>query len=412
MSELDRAFKRAVLTTVLNEGMPGLLGKADGTLFYTDDTGTRHKDRVWARVGGGSSPTEAVVRCVLVPQTLNLPVIVAEREGVLTAIRTDANRASEWAGGTLANVQPHVWTHGRYGSDALYITGLAFLPLAAYPSSPPDLTVTVEQCFYRYLNVRKVFERTTSASLSAYRPAGADVTHYVILALDRSDNTLDIIDGDDVSGGNRALPSVTTVFNTSGVEAKHWPICAIRLYNGQTQVMPRDIFMDLRMWAGENVGSGSGSGTVDGPDSATDNAIARWDGTGGRLLQDSYPTIDDSGNVDLAGGELRDFAEQVVSANTADAYEIDWEAATLFELTLTDSPTFTFANEAAGRAVTLILIQDGTGSRTVTWPGSVDWPSATAPTLSTGAGDVDVVTLICRNDGTTVLGFTAGQDMG
>jgi len=48
----------------------------------------------------------------------------------------------------------------------------------------------------------------------------------------------------------------------------------------------------------------------------------------------------------------------------------------------------------------------------VTWPGSVDWPSATAPTLSTGAADVDVVTLICRADDSTVLGFTAGQDMG
>jgi len=154
------------------------------------------------------------------------------------------------------------------------------------------------------------------------------------------------------------------------------------------------------------------AGDITGPASVTDNAIARWDGTTGNLLQESYPTIDDSGNVDLAGHELRDFSEQVVQANTGAAYEIDWSAATLFELTLTDSPTFTFANEAAGKAITLILIQDGTGSRTVTWPGAVDWASATAPTLSSGASDVDVITMICRNDGTTVLGFAAGLDMG
>jgi len=412
MSELERTFRRAVINTVLNEGMPAYLGKEDGTLFYTDDAGTRHKDRVWARIGAGGSPVEAVVRCVQLPQTLNLPVIVADRDGVLTVIRTDTNRAYSWSDGQFVNVQPHNWTHGRYGSDPLYITGLSFLPLAAYPSNPPDLTVTVERAFYRYQGTHKVFERTTSSSLSAYRPAGTDVTHYVVLALDRSDNTLDVIDGADVSGGNRALPSASTVLATSGILAKHWPIAAVRLYNAQTAIMPRDIFMDLRLWGGEGTASGSGSASVSGPDSSTDHAIARWDGTDGSLLQDSYPTIDDDGNLDMQGNELRDFSEQIVQANTGASYEIDWSAASLFELTLTDSPTFTFTGEATGRAITLVLVQDGTGSRTITWPGGVDWPAATAPTLSTGAGDVDVVTLICRADGSTVLGFTAGQDMG
>lgn len=42
---------------------------------------------------------------------------------------------------------------------------------------------------------------------------------------------------------------------------------------------------------------GAGGGDVDGPGSATDNAIARWDGTSGKLLQDSLVAIDDSGNI-------------------------------------------------------------------------------------------------------------------
>jgi len=413
-NELSRLLKRAILQTVINEGMPALLGKTDGTLSYVDGNGTHHYDRVWARIGSNVPPVEAVVRCISVPQTLNLPVIVADRDGVLTVIRIDTSRALEWSGGQLIDVAPHNWTHGRYGSDPLYITGLSFLPLAAYPSNPPDLTVTVEQCFYRYQNTHKVFERTTSDSLSAYRPTGTNVTHYVILALDRSTNTLAIIDGDDVTGGNRALPSAETVLATTGFRSEHFPIAAIRLYNGQTTIMPRDIFMDLRLWAGESSASGSGSSgsaAVMGPDSRTDHAIARWDGIDGTLLQDSYPTIDDSGNMDLGGHELRDYAHQVVTSNTGAAYEIDWSAGMVFELTLTDSPTFTFANTGAGRALTLILIQDDTGSRTVTWPATVDWPSATAPTLSSGAGDVDVITLICRNDGSTVLGFEAGLDM-
>lgn len=50
-----------------------------------------------------------------------------------------------------------------------------------------------------------------------------------------------------------------------------------------------------------------GTGTVAGPGSSTDNAIVRWDGTGGDTLQNSSPTVDDSGNVALgntAGPEL------------------------------------------------------------------------------------------------------------
>ena len=42
---------------------------------------------------------------------------------------------------------------------------------------------------------------------------------------------------------------------------------------------------------------GSGSGDVTGPASAADNAIARFDTTSGKLIQNSSATIDDSGNV-------------------------------------------------------------------------------------------------------------------
>jgi len=42
----------------------------------------------------------------------------------------------------------------------------------------------------------------------------------------------------------------------------------------------------------------TGSGDVSGPGSGTDNAIARWDGTGGDTLQDSGITIDDDENID------------------------------------------------------------------------------------------------------------------
>lgn len=45
------------------------------------------------------------------------------------------------------------------------------------------------------------------------------------------------------------------------------------------------------------VGDGQGTGDVTGPSSATDNAVARFDTTTGKLIQNSVVTIDDTGNV-------------------------------------------------------------------------------------------------------------------
>lgn len=45
------------------------------------------------------------------------------------------------------------------------------------------------------------------------------------------------------------------------------------------------------------VGGGSGSGDVVGPSSSTDNAVARFDTTTGKLIQNSVVTIDDAGNI-------------------------------------------------------------------------------------------------------------------
>ena len=44
-------------------------------------------------------------------------------------------------------------------------------------------------------------------------------------------------------------------------------------------------------------GAGGGSGDVVGPASATDNAIARFDTTTGKLIQNALSTVDDTGNI-------------------------------------------------------------------------------------------------------------------
>ena len=76
--------------------------------------------------------------------------------------------------------------------------------------------------------------------------------------------------------------------------------------------------------------------------------------------------------------------------------------------------TFNWTNPAdSGNASSFVLKikQDGTGGRTISWPASVDWASGTAPTLSSGANDVDVFVFFTVDGGTTYYGFTSGQDL-
>lgn len=119
----------------------------------------------------------------------------------------------------------------------------------------------------------------------------------------------------------------------------------------------------------------------------------------------------DANDQVVSQAEIRDYSESVVTAESGTDYAINLASGNIFELTLTDSCTLTFSNPpASGKAgsVTLILHQDGTGNRTVTWPDSMTWAGGTAPTLSTAANAIDVIQLFTTDGGTTWRGFLAG----
>jgi hypothetical protein len=70
---------------------------------------------------------------------------------------------------------------------------------------------------------------------------------------------------------------------------------------------------------------------------------------------------------------------------------IDFKQGNVQTVTLTGNiTTLTLSNLKAGALYTLRVVQDGTGSRTVTWGASVHWVGGSAPTLSTGAGKIDI----------------------
>ena len=101
--------------------------------------------------------------------------------------------------------------------------------------------------------------------------------------------------------------------------------------------------------------------------------------------------------------ETAHFDAEVDNGNSGTADTIDWTAGNKQRSTLTGNCTFTFSPEPTGPcSLTLKLVQDGTGSRTVTWPADVKWPGGTAPTLTTTASAVDIVTFYY--DGTAFYG--------
>ena len=125
-----------------------------------------------------------------------------------------------------------------------------------------------------------------------------------------------------------------------------------------------------------------------------------------------------STGVDVTGEMIADSYNETYAAVTSssNATTVDCHNGNAFSHTLTENTTFTFSNPpASGTAFTfsLEIIQDASASGyTVTWPSSVDWPSATAPTLTATASAKDVFVFYTRDGGTTWYGFTAGQALG
>lgn len=109
-----------------------------------------------------------------------------------------------------------------------------------------------------------------------------------------------------------------------------------------------------------------------------------------------------------AGIFTNGYTEETVTANTSTAYTIDLANGSVQILTLTGSCTFTFPTATAGKSFMLLLKQDATGSRTVTWPASVKWPASTAPTITSTASKGDKY--VFTGDGTYWWGSVAGQN--
>ena len=104
------------------------------------------------------------------------------------------------------------------------------------------------------------------------------------------------------------------------------------------------------------------------------------------LVDDTTPDL--GGELD-AGAHSIGFTQQSTTGDGTTT--INWTLGNKFKFTFgAQNDTFTFTAPTNPCNVLLVLIQDGTGSRLATWPGTVKWAGGTAPTLTTGAGTIDI----------------------
>lgn len=111
--------------------------------------------------------------------------------------------------------------------------------------------------------------------------------------------------------------------------------------------------------------SGSGGGDVTGPGSSTDNAIARFDGTTGKVIQNSEATIDDDGKIEA---KLMDISSGPVGATDHVSLTVTQDNGDPFNLGVDTSDrgrVIASTQDATYRQAMVWAADTGTGNNTV-----------------------------------------------
>lgn len=132
------------------------------------------------------------------------------------------------------------------------------------------------------------------------------------------------------------------------------------------------------------------------------------DGTAGQALKIASlsPLVTEWG---AASGSALTYTDHGATSTTEDiAFASGAESH--HRLLLDANCTVTFSGSVSGTPAKAIVevVQDATGSRTITWPAAVKWPNGLAPTLSTAANARDRLEFVTRDGGTTIDGLLIG----
>ena len=109
----------------------------------------------------------------------------------------------------------------------------------------------------------------------------------------------------------------------------------------------------------------------------------------------------------LTNPTVTNYVETPYSANSSTAITLDLTNGTVQIITLTGNATITMPTATSGKSFVMMLKQDGTGSRTVTW-STVKWAGGTAPTITSTASRLDLLSFFA--DGTNWYGVVVAQN--
>jgi hypothetical protein len=120
------------------------------------------------------------------------------------------------------------------------------------------------------------------------------------------------------------------------------------------------------------------------------------------------PLIQNTANVVAVISE--NIQTYVALGNSGSSLTITVTQARTFSVTLTANASFSFNGAVSGSYTSfrLFVTQDGTGHRTATWPSGTKWPNGTAPTLSTGSAQTDLITFSSFDGGNSWIGVLSG----
>lgn len=141
------------------------------------------------------------------------------------------------------------------------------------------------------------------------------------------------------------------------------------------------------------------------------NYLALRDGNGNVNVA-QVPTADvNAASKKYVDDRAGDKAPAVSAAGVTGTYDLSQvvNGSCTYRLALTGNTTLTIPTPSSATltwTVTLVIRQDATGSRTVTWPSSIKWSNGAKPTLSTTPNATDVVTI--EWTGVEWLGFLGG----
>lgn len=133
--------------------------------------------------------------------------------------------------------------------------------------------------------------------------------------------------------------------------------------------------------------------------------------TGTETLTNKTLTAPEVTNGNFTKPTIKGSLQTLTSDSDGGTITFDLAASNVHTVTLGGNRTLALSNASVGQPFVIRLVQDGTGSRTVTWFSTIKWAGSSAPTLTSTASKIDVFGFLVTASG-QYDGYILGQNLG